>query len=33
VAETGAKLLAEAGLTGQVLQLAPDREGVQTTLG
>jgi homoserine kinase len=31
VAEAGAKLLAGAGLTGQVLQLAPDYEGVKTT--
>jgi homoserine kinase len=31
VAETGAKLLAEVGLTGQVLQLAPDYQGVTTT--
>jgi homoserine kinase len=30
VAEAGAKLLDETGLTGQVLQLAPDYEGVQT---
>jgi homoserine kinase len=31
VAEAGAKLLAEAGLTGQALQLAPDHEGVTTS--
>jgi homoserine kinase len=31
VAEAGAKLLAEVGLTGQVLQLAPDYEGVTIT--
>jgi homoserine kinase len=33
VAETGAKLLAEAGLTGHVLQLAPDYQGVQIIPG
>jgi homoserine kinase len=31
VAEAGAKLLAATGLTGLVLQLAPDYEGVKTT--
>lgn len=32
VAEAGAKLLAETGLSGRVLQLAPDFKGVQTTI-
>ena len=31
VADAGAKLLAEVGLAGQVLQLAPDYQGVTTT--
>jgi homoserine kinase len=31
IAEAGAKLLADSGLSGQVLQLAPDFGGVQTT--
>jgi hypothetical protein len=31
VAEAGAKLLAETGLTGRVLQLAADHQGVTIT--
>lgn len=32
VARAGEKLLAETGVTGQVLQLAPDHEGVRVTV-